>query len=192
MAFSLSQAGYSHNEIFISHAGPQKNFARLLRRRFVEVNSTAFVDEDDIPRGSDGDLVMQDACKNVKLFVFILTRDFLSRPFCMQELRWALDRKRHNTFNQQSGNSKLPELLPLFYRTGQDDPICFEDVKKLKPDLDLTPDFPRTFDQHLTLGLVELLNMTVKPQNEMGLRQRLDDLTMLTKYSCIRLNSASR
>ncbi len=95
--------------VFISHAGPQKDrYALPLRRDLENRGVTAFVDDRDLPAGGSSGPHMEAACRGAKLVIFLITRDFLQREWCMLELRWALD-QRHS-----KGDRKLPEVLPVF------------------------------------------------------------------------------
>mmetsp|Transcript_12784 Transcript_12784/g.38529 ORF Transcript_12784/g.38529 Transcript_12784/m.38529 type:complete len:139 (-) Transcript_12784:488-904(-) len=110
----VKQAEYASEEVFISHAGAQKDtFAVHLQRRFENYSVKSFLDEPSIKPGALSGLRMEAACDGVKLVIFVLTPDFLSSPYCMDELMWALNRKRQ-------GKGRLPELLPVFYPCGKD------------------------------------------------------------------------
>ncbi len=100
---------YMGEAVFISHAGPQKDrYALPLRRDLENRGVRAFVDERDLPAGGSSGPHMEAACRQAKLVIFLITREFLQREWCMLELRWALD-QRHSEEHR-----KLPGLLPVF------------------------------------------------------------------------------
>ncbi len=94
--FTWTQADYNGQTVFISHTGPQKDgFALPLQRALHNRRTSVFVDERIFRPacGSNGPH-MEAACRRAKLVVFMITRDFLRREWCMLELRWALDQRR--------------------------------------------------------------------------------------------------
>mmetsp|Transcript_12785 Transcript_12785/g.38532 ORF Transcript_12785/g.38532 Transcript_12785/m.38532 type:complete len:174 (-) Transcript_12785:3901-4422(-) len=161
----VKQAEYASEEVFISHAGAQKDtFAVHLQRRFENYSVKSFLDEPSIKPGALSGLRMEAACDGVKLVIFVLTPDFLSSPYCMDELMWALNRKRQ-------GKGRLPELLPVFYPCGKG-AICVNDITRSTP------------------GIDELVKKTSQPYGP-SLEQRRADLEQLAKFCCIRLNSVT-
>ncbi len=127
------QADYTGQNVFISHAGPQKDgYALPLWRALCNRGVTTFVDERDLPPGGSSGQHMEAACRKAKLVVFMITRDFLRRACCMVELRWALHQRR------SVGDRRLPEILPVFLPVSDEPGGGFFNVDDLSPLSDCT------------------------------------------------------
>jgi TIR domain len=112
---------YRQERVFISHAGPQKGFALHLRTQLRDAGVSTFVDERELLPG-DGHsaaAVMEAACRQAQLVVFVVTRDFLRRHATVQELRWALDQRQQQQGTAAAGGTSpaaaLPHLLTVLY-----------------------------------------------------------------------------
>lgn len=79
-----------------------------LSKRLRACGITTFLDERDIELGQEAVSRMKAACYNAKLAIFVITRSFLASPYCMDEVRWALDARGRN-------GSKLPEVMTVLY-----------------------------------------------------------------------------
>ena len=122
------QADYTDQKVFISHAGPQKDgYALPLWRALCNCGITTFVDERDLPPGGSSGTHMEAACRGAKLVVFMITRDFLRREWCMLELRWTLSQRR------SVGDRQLPEILPVFLPVSDEPGGDIFNVDDLKP-----------------------------------------------------------
>ncbi len=147
------QREFAEESVFISHAGPQKDaFVLPLRQILQARGTTTFVDERDIRRGQPSEQRMMAACQGAKVAIVVLTRDFLSRAYCMEEVRWVLEQRESSS----KGPSKkaLPELLVVLYPDSalpsysqpdvgkcqrmidkQKEPIDVDDLSPLSPEL---------------------------------------------------------
>lgn len=109
---------YSNQQVFISHAGPQKHFALHLRTQLRHAGVSTFVDVRELQPGQQdpaGD-IMKTACEQAEAAIFVITRDFLRRPATIDELRWVL--AQHDPQRQgPAANKKPPQLLTVLYPT---------------------------------------------------------------------------
>jgi TIR domain len=109
---------YSNEQVFISHAGPQKHFALHLRTQLRHAGISTFVDARDLQPGQQnpaGD-IMKTACQQAEAAIFVITRDFLRRPATIQELRWVL--AQHEPPQQGlAATIKPPQLVTVLYPT---------------------------------------------------------------------------
>jgi TIR domain len=144
MTFILLQQVYSQERVFISHAGPQKGFALHLRSRLRDAGVSAFVDERELLPGADHTAVaiMEAACRQAQLVVFVITHEFLRRRATLQELRWALDQRQRQ---QQAaaigaGSSRLPHLLTVLYPTSVNPSWRVPELQQLLSEAQLMPD----------------------------------------------------
>jgi len=105
----VAQGEYAYEDVFISHAGQQKDcFAVHLQRELQRHGISAFLDERDIKRGQHSASRMKAACIGAKLVIFVVTHDFLRSSYCLDELRWVLGER------EQRGGC-LPEILTVLY-----------------------------------------------------------------------------
>lgn len=117
------QTGYAREDVFISHAGQQREFAVQLRRDLQRHGISAFVDERDIMLDPPSDCSVRDPCISAKLVIFVVTRQFLQSTRCLDELRWALAQREH-------GKGCLPEILTVLYPAGADT-VSVDDLSPL-------------------------------------------------------------
>jgi TIR domain len=115
----LSQQVYRQERVFISHAGPQKHFALHLRTQLRNAGVSTFVDERELLPGAQhtAAAVMQAACEQAQLVVFLITRDFLRRTATVQELRWVLAQRQKQLQTGLAADRALPQLLTVLYPT---------------------------------------------------------------------------
>ena len=128
-------------DVFISHAGPQKQtIAASLQRELRACGVSTFLDETSLRPSDAADVEMEAALRSCSIVVFLLTHDFLGSSYCMEELHWALHpTESHPPLLHGSGaahtaagsascqsahshrvtvqRSKEPQLLPVFYHT---------------------------------------------------------------------------
>jgi histidyl-tRNA synthetase len=111
MSFKLLLQVYRQERVFISHAGPQKHFALHLRTQLRHAGVSTFVDARELqPRQQDpASAIMQAACEQAQLVVFVITRDFLRRKATIKELRWAVAQRQKQPQGSPA-NRKLPQL----------------------------------------------------------------------------------
>lgn len=88
------QEEHAGASVFISHQGLQKNrYALPLWRALKNSGVTSFVDERDLPAGGQSDRTMDATLRGSTLVVYVLTRNFLSSSYCMEELHWGLEQR---------------------------------------------------------------------------------------------------
>jgi TIR domain len=127
-------------DVFISHAGPQKQtIAASLQAELHRRGVSTFLDETSLRPGDDADAEMEAALRSCSFVVFVLTPDFLRSSYCMEELHWALHPTEshpplHESASKQAAagsaahqparlqrvtvqRSKELVLLPVFYHT---------------------------------------------------------------------------
>lgn len=135
---------YSQERVFISHAGPQKGFALHLRTQLRNAGISVFVDEQELLPGTDHSAfaIMEAACRQAQLVVFVLTREFLRRPATVQELRWPLDQRQQEAAAQAAGSSPaaaLPHLLTVLYPTSVNPSWRVPELQQLLSEAQLAP-----------------------------------------------------
>ena len=138
---------YSQEQVFISHAGPQKGFALHLRSRLRDAGVSAFVDERELLPGADHSAaaIMEAACRQAQLVVFVLTRDFLRRGATVQELRWALEQRQQRQRQAKAGSTgsgpaaALPHMLAVLYPTSVSPSWRVPELEQLLSKMQLPP-----------------------------------------------------
>ena len=148
---------YSQERVFISHAGPQKGFALHVRSRLRDAGVSAFVDERDLQPGADHTAfaVMEAACRQAQLVVFVVTRDFLQRPATLQELRWALDQRQQPQRQAAAGSAGsspaavLPHMLAVLYPTPVSPSWRVPELQQLLSQMQLPPGAARAAAEDL-------------------------------------------
>ena len=108
------EKGTSNNscEVFISHPGTVKRgFVAWLNQALWTAGVRSFLDERGLLLGADADTVMEIECCTAKIIIFVLTPDFFTRKWTLQELHWAL---------QWADRSKA-KLYPIFYQVKPDE-----------------------------------------------------------------------
>lgn len=63
--------------------------------------------------GTRADVRMEDACRGAKLVIFVLTKDFLSSSWCMDEMRWTLEERAADLAKDPSNKHLQPEILTV-------------------------------------------------------------------------------
>ena len=100
-------------DVFISHAGPQKDgLAVWLRNQLRICGRRAFVDEFDLQYGDDAQYVMEMTLRAASVVVVVITQDFMRSRHCLKEAVWAYDEQLRR---QHQGQQPLG-ILPVFYR----------------------------------------------------------------------------
>lgn len=197
------QEEYANELIFISHAGLHKDhFAMRLRRELGACGITAFVDERDIETGQSSGPRMKAATQNAKLVIFVITREFLSSSYCMDELRWALEQRERSSV-------QLPMILPILYSSGSVRGYTRAELEVMS----LTN--RQEVMEMLTMGTINIgdlspLNSSLRKlieqhsppsqkdqllgseERNIGLEQRLQDLKELTRICCQRADACPR
>lgn len=56
---------------------------------------------------------MEDACRGAKLVIFVLTKDFLSSSWCMDEMRWTLEERAADLARDPNNKHLQPEILTV-------------------------------------------------------------------------------
>lgn len=207
------QVEYSNEDVFISHAGLQKDcFAVHLRQALgAGGNMSVFLDERSIQLGQPSGRRMEEACRKAKLVIFVITRPFLSSKWCMDELKWAMEERKNNTRNEE------PAILPLMYPgnvvrgCSQKERNALAKLSKIYLIELLMAGIPVKVDDlnPLSFSLEQLVMLSLPPeksrkemfkgQDQQGvggdmttLEQRRNDLAELTKFCCIRADSYGR
>jgi hypothetical protein len=90
--------------IFICHSGPDKRFATDLRKELQGIVN-AFVDQEDIRKGTHGDKSMQNALTKSVAAVVLLAKEVFQRPDPLAEIVTLVD--SHYA-------TRLLYLLPVF------------------------------------------------------------------------------
>lgn len=105
---------YHQEKVFISHAGPQRDVALLLRTQLRHAGISTFVDMRDLRPGQQDPAwgQLQAACQQAQLVVFVVTRDFLRQTATIQQLRWVLAQREQQFL---AAGSTLPQLLTVLY-----------------------------------------------------------------------------
>ncbi|KAK9810247.1 hypothetical protein WJX72_007249 [[Myrmecia] bisecta] len=88
-------------EVFISHAGEDKPFARELRKDINSLGLRAFVDMEDLLPGDQADGIMLGSANSAPVGLAVFSSDFFRKKWPMRELRILVERKT---------------LLPVLYR----------------------------------------------------------------------------
>lgn len=73
-------------DVFVSHAGEDKEFALMLRETFKEIGLRAFVDEADLEGGAAADLRMLRAVKEAPVGLALMSKPFFRKAWPMREL----------------------------------------------------------------------------------------------------------
>lgn len=74
-------------DIFVSHAGEDKDFAYLLRDKFQAVGLKAFVDEADLEGGAQADVKILRAVKQAPVGLALFSKRFFEKDWPMRELK---------------------------------------------------------------------------------------------------------
>ena len=90
-AFQLERWAW---DVFICHAGPDKNFARLLRKYMLPLGLRCFVDEDSLHPGDHACQAMEAAIRSTHVAVVLLCEEFFQQEAPQRELRWFLEKGR--------------------------------------------------------------------------------------------------
>lgn len=121
---AAAKEGYAPEDVFICHAGPQKDsFAVCLKRELQRHGISAFLPEHD----SKWRLFIRAACTGAKLVIFVLTRTFICNRACLDELRWVLKAR-------EDSGGHLPEVLTILYPGGADE-VSLNDLNPLSKEL---------------------------------------------------------
>ncbi len=201
-----AQREYLGEDVFISHAGLQKDgFAVHLRRALQEGGDAAvFLDERSILLGQPSALRMEEACRGAKLVIFVVTREFLRSQWCMDELRWTLHQR-------DISGGRMPEMLTVLYpgdvvrgytrvqlqsmaslnrRERVIDMLTAEtiDVDQLDP---LSHDLERLIARH-SPPLLQMLEQPKQQEQPISLEQRKKDLAELASFCCLRADAYGR
>ena len=92
-------------DFFIAHASPDKEHARRFADR-LEPEFRVFLDTEDVPLGVDWGNVIDEAQRQSRFTLALISDKTESAPYAMDEIRAAIDRERH------SGG--LQRLIPLY------------------------------------------------------------------------------
>jgi hypothetical protein len=118
-----SEARLVKHEIFLSHAGKQKDFVAQLH---VDLEArgyfSTFFDQSEqgLPKGKDFAPLIKEAAQLCEVAVVVLSEEFLSSKWPMIELA-----EFHGA--QQAGNQRL-NMLPLFYKLSVGD-LCNRSIR---------------------------------------------------------------
>ena len=203
------QRKYAGEDVFISHAGLQKDgFAVHLQRALQEGGDAAvFLDERSILLGQPSGQRMEDACRGARLVIFVVTREFLRSQWCMDELRWTLHQR-------EISSGRVPEMLTVLYpgdvvrgysrvqlqsmasldrKDKVMDMLTAEtiDVDQLDP---LSPDLERLIARH-SPPLQQILKQQHRHKQKeqpVSLEQRKQDLAELASFCCLRADAYGR
>ena len=96
MAFSSSLAPpHKKNDVFISFRGEdtRNTFTSHLYDAFRRKNIKAYIDEESLTKGDEISPVLKKAIQESKISVVILSENYASSSWCLEELSWILRRK---------------------------------------------------------------------------------------------------
>ena len=101
-------------DVFVCHAGEDKAFARLLRKRMLPLGLRCFVDEDSLRKGERAPPAMQTAVRSTHIAVVLLCEEFFQKEAPQNELHWFLkDGRQHR-------NVVVPVFLGITVETCQE------------------------------------------------------------------------
>ncbi|KAK9944516.1 hypothetical protein M0R45_010080 [Rubus argutus] len=105
-ASSSSNTRFSF-DVFLSFRGEdtRKNFTDHLYTAFTDAGFSTFRDDEELERGEDIEPELQKAIHQSQSSVIVLSKDYASSRWCLDELVLIMERKR--TANQV--------VLPVFY-----------------------------------------------------------------------------
>ena len=115
------------HEVFLIHAGPQKELARRLRDAFRDdLGIRAFLDAEDLECGADADVQMRMCLKSAPLGIALLSKQFFNvaaAPRPLAELRMALNSdKLLPVLLRELPHDELRERLVTALQTPVQDP----------------------------------------------------------------------
>ena len=93
-------------DVFVCHAGPNKDFARLLGKKMRDIGLRCFVDEDSLRIGGNAHEDMQAAAKSTHIAVVLLCKEFFKRDAPKRELGWFL----------KECDQDRNKVIPVFFR----------------------------------------------------------------------------
>jgi hypothetical protein len=100
---NVAGASWSY-EVFISHAGSVKNFARVVAGDLTTLGFRPFVDTDMLNPGDSADTKIVKAAEISPIGLVLLNEDFLKREWPVRELKFIVD-----------ANTLLPVLVGMSY-----------------------------------------------------------------------------
>ena len=92
-------------DFFIAHASPDKEHARRFADR-LEPEFRVFLDTEDVPLGVDWGNVIDEAQRQSRFTLALISDKTEDAPYAMDEIRAAIDRERHG--------GGLQRLIPLY------------------------------------------------------------------------------
>ena len=92
-------------DFFIAHASPDKEHARRFADR-LEPEFRVFLDTEDVPLGVDWGNVIDEAQRQSRFTLALISDKTEAAPYAMDEIRAAIDRERHG--------GGLQRLIPLY------------------------------------------------------------------------------
>ncbi|GAA4828350.1 TIR domain-containing protein [Algivirga pacifica] len=108
------QKAYLDTEVFLSYSRKDADFARMLNVSLQESGKNTWFDQENIPAGSQNFWEeIQRGIDSANNFLFILSPDALSSPYCEDEVAYAMEQgKRILTVRYKAlGDTPLPEAL---------------------------------------------------------------------------------
>ena len=107
--------------VFISHVGEDKTMIAMpLRNRLAERGISAFVDNVDMPPGTEAKLAMRYAMETAKIGVFVVSPEFVVKEWPIKELM-CFFRRREECLRKGNDACTIPAIVPFFYRLSVDD-----------------------------------------------------------------------
>jgi hypothetical protein len=110
--------------IFLSHKTVDKFMARRYKKALEAIGLLPWLDEDDMPAGTNPDRGILNGFKNSCAAVFFITPDFKDERFLEQEINYAIQEKREKADqfsiitlvlqNASGERGKVPELLKSY------------------------------------------------------------------------------
>ncbi len=206
-----AQKKYAGEDVFISHAGLQKDCFAVHLRRALEAggDATVFLDERSILPSQPSGQRMMKACCGASLVIFVVTRQFLSSQWCMDELRWTLQKR-------ETSGGRLPEMLTVLYpgdvvrgySRAQLQAMAWDDKEKVIDmltaetiDMDglnpLSPELEQLLLQHSPSeqrphGEQQGQEQQQGADQPVSLEQRKEDLARLTSFCVLRADAYAR
>ncbi|EEF42975.1 leucine-rich repeat-containing protein, putative [Ricinus communis] len=93
--FSSSSSGWSYH-VFLSFRGgdTRKNFTDHLYTALIQAGIHTFRDDDEIKRGENIESEIKNAIRESKISVLVLSKDYASSRWCLDELAMIMERRR--------------------------------------------------------------------------------------------------
>ena len=92
-------------DVFICHAGEDKDFGRCLHWRLLRAGLRSFLDEASLRMGGNAPATMKAAVHKTQIAVVLLSEEFFRKSCPQQELGWFLESRK----------ASRSTVLPVFF-----------------------------------------------------------------------------